>query len=99
MKKTAAVIIVAAVHFGLCSLVSSAALSGTAASVLETDLPLSTSALLWLSRVLYFPILSLHWVSRNWFPGDLILIVMAANSLLWGIAVVLGMSAAGKLTK
>jgi hypothetical protein len=99
LKKTAAVIIVAAVHFGLCSLVNSAALSGTAASVLETGLPFSTSALLWLSRVLYFPILSLHLVSRNWFPGDLILIVMAANSLFWGIAVVLGTSAVRKLTR
>ncbi len=99
MKKTAAIIIVAAVHFGLCSLVNTAALAGTAANVLKTGLPASTAFLLGLSRVLYFPILSLHLVSRNWFPGDLIMIVMAANSLLWGLAVVWGTSAVRKQLK
>ena len=37
------------------------------------------------TKVLYFPILSLALYPRHWFPGDMITIPIAANSLLWGI--------------
>ena len=96
LKKAAAILIAAAIHFGLCSLVQKAVLSGTAASVMQGPPPPATAMLLWLSRVLYFPILTLHWASRNWFPGDLIIVVLAANSLLWGLALVLGTTAIAK---
>ncbi len=99
LKKTAAILIVAAIHFGLCSLVQKAVLAGTAASVLQGGPPFSTSVLLWLSRVLYFPILTLHWVPRNWFPGDLIVIVLVANSLLWGAILVPVTAAVAKRIK
>jgi hypothetical protein len=42
--------------------------------------------LVWFTRVLYFPIISLSLYSRQWFPGNWILIPMITNSLLWGIA-------------
>ena len=41
--------------------------------------------LIWTTRILYFPIISLSWYSRNWFPGDWIYIPIGINSLLWGI--------------
>ena len=41
--------------------------------------------LVWFTRVLYFPIISLSLYSRQWFPGNWIFIPMVANSLLWGI--------------
>ncbi len=43
--------------------------------------------LIWTTRVLYFPIISLSLYSREWFPGDLIYIPIIINSLLWGILV------------
>jgi hypothetical protein len=32
---------------------------------------------------LHFPIISLSWYSRQWFPGDWIRIPILINSLLW----------------
>jgi hypothetical protein len=43
--------------------------------------------LIWTTRVLYFPIISLSLYSRKWFPGDWIYIPIIINSLLWGILV------------
>lgn len=97
MKRIAAIVIVSAAHFALCRLVNAAVLSSTAANVLETGQPFSATLMLWLSKALYFPLLSLPLYSRNWFPGDLILLVMAANSLLWGMGLVLGAAAAKKI--
>ena len=41
------------------------------------------------TKVLYFPILALALYPRHWFPGELITIPIAVNSLLWGIALAL----------
>jgi hypothetical protein len=46
-------------------------------------------ALVILTRVLYFPIVSLSLYSRQWFPGDWIYIPILANSLLWGVIIYL----------
>jgi len=43
--------------------------------------------LIWITRVLYFPIITLSLYSREWFPGNLIYIPIVINSLLWGILV------------
>ena len=37
------------------------------------------------TKVLYFPIISLALYPRHWFPGDMITIPIAFNSLLWGM--------------
>jgi hypothetical protein len=39
-----------------------------------------------LTRLLHFPIISLSWYSRQWFPGDWIYVPMAANSVIWAVA-------------
>lgn len=40
-----------------------------------------------LTRVLYFPIITLSLYSRRWFPGEWVLVPIIANSLLWGVAI------------
>ena len=42
-----------------------------------------------LTKILYFPILALALYPRHWFPGQMITIPIAFNSLLWGLALVL----------
>ena len=37
------------------------------------------------TKTLYFPIISMGLYPRHWFPGDMITIPIACNSLLWGI--------------
>jgi hypothetical protein len=41
------------------------------------------------TKVIYFPILSQALYPRHWFPGDMITIPIAANSLLWGIGLMI----------
>jgi hypothetical protein len=47
------------------------------------------SLLAGVTKVLYFPIISLALYPRHWFPGDMITIPIAANSLLWGIGLMI----------
>lgn len=41
------------------------------------------------TKILYFPILAMALYPRHWFPGQLITIPIAVNSLLWGLALAL----------
>jgi hypothetical protein len=43
------------------------------------------------TKWLYFPILAMALYPRHWFPGNLIAIPIAINSLLWGGVCVLGL--------
>jgi hypothetical protein len=42
-----------------------------------------------LTRILYFPIITLSLYSRQWFPGNWIYVPICANSLIWGTAIAL----------
>jgi len=86
MRKAVTILIISAIHFGLCRALNHAVLAAAAAHACDGTAAPVSGFLSGLARVLYFPILSLHLYARNWFPGDLILIVLAANSLVWGIA-------------
>ena len=46
-------------------------------------------ALIALTRILYFPIITLSLYSRQWFPGNWIYVPICANSLIWGAAMAL----------
>ena len=41
------------------------------------------------TKILYFPILVMALYPRHWFPGQLITIPIAINSVLWGLALAL----------
>lgn len=43
--------------------------------------------LVWATRVLFFPVITLSLYSRKWFPGDWIYVPVVVNSLLWGIMI------------
>lgn len=49
------------------------------------------------TRMLYFPVLALALYPRHWFPGHLITIPIAVNSLLWGAALAVGMGIGSRL--
>lgn len=85
----AAGLMFAAVHFvlslGIVPLtlkIGSLVPAGTADSLFYKMLALVT-------RVLYFPILSLALYPRHWFPGNWITLPIALNSLLWGTGLAL----------
>ncbi len=82
------VLLIAGTHFALGRLVIPLATNRLLA-ITDTNqtVTLVAQLLIWTTRVLYFPIISLSLYSREWFPGDLIFIPIIINSLLWGILV------------
>ena len=82
------VLLIAGTHFTLGRLVIPLATNRLLA-ITDTNqtVTLVAQLLIWTTRVLYFPIISLSLYSREWFPGDLIFIPIIINSLLWGILV------------
>jgi hypothetical protein len=85
-----AVMVISVVHFAACRLLVLATMSYDLANTGGgPDLPLFVRLLVGTTRVLYFPVISLSLYSRHLFPGNWILIPMAVNSLLWGLAIYL----------
>ena len=81
-------ILIAGTHFALGRLVIPLATNQLLAITDSNQtVTLVVQLLIWATRILYFPIISLSLYSREWFPGDLIYIPIIINSLLWGILV------------
>jgi hypothetical protein len=87
LRKTAVIIVIAAAHFAIAKMIVALTMQmgmfavdgGRAAGVIG-------HFLVWVTRGLYFPVISLSLYSRQWFPGNWVYVPMVANSLLWGIA-------------
>ena len=85
VKKAILFIAIAAVHFALCVAVVS----------LGNIIPPSQPgeyygffrALAFFTRILYFPLISLGLYSRQYFPGNLIYVVVVSNSILWALGI------------
>ena len=88
IRKISIVAGIAAVHFIAAKIIVAftmqlglfAAGSGRAAGSLG-------DILVWVTRVLFFPVITLSLYSRKWFPGDWIYVPLAVNSLLWGVTI------------
>ena len=73
----------AGTHFGLTYCVVTAGQSAAAASAYEPQVSAWLRFLVLLSKILYFPVISLVLYPRQWFPGNLIYIPIGFNSFLW----------------
>jgi hypothetical protein len=88
IRKASIVVGIAAVHFIATKIIVAltmqmgmfAASSSRAAGYLG-------SFLVWVTRVLFFPVITLSLYSRKYFPGDWIFVPVVVNSLLWGITI------------
>ena len=91
IKSTGVIIAISAVHFVLCRLVVLATMQfNLAGADGGQSLPLFTSLLINITRILYFPIITMSLYSRQMFPGNWIFVPIIVNSLLWGITIYLG---------
>jgi len=88
MKKLTTVFALAAVHLAISKLVVAVAMQIDmfAANAGWTTVALGKT-LIALTRILYFPIITLSLYSRQWFPGNWIYVPICANSLLWGAVI------------
>ncbi len=71
------------VHFALSAVVVPGAMSLTDGPFMQPQAPLAFRTLVVVTRILYFPIISLSLYSRQWFPGNWIYLPIGVNSLLW----------------
>ena len=86
MPKTVIILILAALQFAACKLTVALTMQlGMFAADPEPAAGLLGYFLVTLTRVLYFPIITLALYNRNWFPGNWVAIPMITNSLIWGI--------------
>ena len=84
MKKLVIFLFIALIHFGLSVLIIPMTMSVAGALNAAQSMPtLAMQTLVAATRILHFPIISLSWYSRQWFPGDWIRIPMLINSFLW----------------
>jgi hypothetical protein len=87
MKKYLIVVCIAAVHFVVTKMVAMITYSVFAANTDETRISSIGHLLMMISRVLYFPVMTMAWYPRRFFPGNFILIPLLINSLIWGIVI------------
>ena len=86
LKKTAIIILIGLVHFALS--IGIVWLVMTVETVGEGEVQTPSAmfrTLAGITKLLHFPIISLAWYSRQWFPGNWIYIPMGLNSILWAI--------------
>jgi len=87
MKNAFITLAIAAAHLIVTKVISILALSVVTANVLESQLPLIGRWLMIVSKVLYFPVITLAWYPRQFFPGNLVIIPLFINSLLWAVVI------------
>jgi hypothetical protein len=85
LKKTAIIILFGATHFVLTvGIVPVARMLNSGNGFEYQALPALFRIIVGITRLLYFPIITLGLYSRQWFPGNWIYIPVFINSLLWG---------------
>ena len=84
MKKSIIFLSIALVHFGVSVLIIPVTMSVAGSLNAAQSMPTNfMQTLVAATRILHFPIISLSWYSRQWFPGDWIRVPILINSLLW----------------
>ena len=88
MKKFAIIVLIALIHFGLSVLIVATSMSVlTAANAVPVSPSSGVRILVVATRILHFPIVSLSWYSRQWFPGNWIYVPIIVNSLIWAAGI------------
>ena len=89
MKKYIIILGIAVGHFVVTKMVTFITFSVFSANAGEARMSSMGHFLMLISRVLYFPVMTMAWYPRRFFPGDFIVIPMFVNSLIWAIVIFL----------
>ena len=87
MKKYFIILGIAVGHSVVTKLVTMITFSVFSASIDEVRMSSMGHLLMLISRVLYFPVMTMAWYPRRFFPGDFIAIPMFINSLIWALLI------------
>jgi hypothetical protein len=87
MRKYFTILTIAVVHAAVTKVISSITLSVVTVNVHTPQMPVIGRLFMWISKVLYFPVITMSFYPRQFFPGNLIMIPLFVNSLLWALTI------------
>jgi len=87
MKKILLILVIAVTHAVFTKIVSLITLSVVTANANEIQMSFIGRWMMMLSKVLYFPVITMAWYPRQFFPGNFIVIPLFINSLLWALMI------------
>lgn len=87
MRKFFTILIIAVVHSAVTKIISSITLSVVTANVHNAQMPLMGRLLMLISKVFYFPVITMAFYPRQFFPGNLVIVPLFINSLLWALII------------
>jgi hypothetical protein len=87
MKKILLILVIAVTHAVFTKIVSMITLSVVTANANEIQMSFIGRWMMMLSKVLYFPVITMAWYPRQFFPGNFIVIPLFINSLLWALMI------------
>ena len=87
MKKILLIFVIAVTHAVFTKIVSMITLSVVTANANEMQMSFIGRWMMMLSKVLYFPVITMAWYPRQFFPGNFIVIPLFINSLLWALMI------------
>jgi hypothetical protein len=88
IKKIAVIVLIALIHFGSSVLIVATSMSVlTAVSSVPAEPTFGVRLLVAATRILHFPIVSLSWYPRPWFPGNWIYVPIIVNSFIWAVGI------------
>jgi len=87
MKKILLILVIAVTHAVFTKIVSMISLSVVKANANEIQMSFIGRWMMMLSKVLYFPVITMAWYPRQFFPGNFIVIPLFINSLLWALMI------------
>ncbi|UCD31524.1 MAG: hypothetical protein JSW04_01565 [Desulfobacterales bacterium] len=89
MKKYVVIIAIAAVHSVVTKVIANITLAMVSAHAHSDQMSVMGRLFMAASKVLYFPVITLAWYPRQFFPGNWVLIPLFVNSLLWAVMIYL----------
>jgi hypothetical protein len=87
MKKILLILVIAVTHAVFTKIISMISLSVVTANANEIQMSFIGRWMMMLSKVLYFPVITMAWYPRQFFPGNFIVIPLFINSLLWALMI------------
>ena len=87
MKKSIIILAIAVTHLAVTKIISSITLSIFSSQVHESQMAFMGRIFMGMSKILYFPVMTMAWYPRQFFPGNLVAIPLFVNSLLWALTI------------
>ena len=87
-RKVLTLLVIAGAHFASSRLILSVTMALTARAAGRPDGPdTAVTLLVRMTKLLYFPLVTLALYPREWFPGNWLLVPMALNSTIWALGI------------